>query len=221
MGKKCALNHKKCRNAGEGIALVSVGKLHWAQWEFQQTQTSVFRAKIWDYHNVRQRENVWGWNRSQLNIVALDWWNNSRQTSSCNALLFRCQENAHDSQKKTPSCHNLHLGYCTDILFHRNQAPLILTAPASDLMSKTGSAVTDDLWNDRCQFVRDTMVSDICKQRVEAVDWWHRYVRPNASSVFGGDKGETWWTPDANSSASARDHRDSRELRGRGERWKT
>lgn len=78
-------------------------------------------------------------------------------------------------------------------------------------MSKTGSAVTDDLWNDRCQFVRDTMVSDICKQRVEAVDWWHRYMRPSASSVFGGDKGETWRTPDANSSASARDHRETPE----------
>ncbi len=73
MGKKCALNHKKKGwNAWEGIAEVSVGKLHGAQWEFQQTQTSVFRAKIWDYHNGRQRENVWGWNRSQLNIVAHD-----------------------------------------------------------------------------------------------------------------------------------------------------
>lgn len=39
--------------------------------------------------------------------------------------------------------------------------------------------------------------------------------------VRGETEGEPWGTPDANSSASARDHRDSRELMESGESWKT
>lgn len=76
-------------------------------------------------------------------------------------------------------------------------------------MSKTGSAVTDDLWNDCCQFVWGTWWFQIsannqAKLQIDGTG----YVWLNTWSMF--TEGEPWATPDrANSSASARDHRDS------------
>lgn len=64
--------NKKKERYRERMPEVFIRKLHEDWWESHQTQTSIYEAKPWDYHNWRQRENVWSWNQSQPDITTLD-----------------------------------------------------------------------------------------------------------------------------------------------------